>query len=94
MCKLKFEWDDNKNSSNLKKHGVSFETASSVFRDDNRLIIFDNNSSEQEERYITIGRAETDIVVLFVSFTMRNYAIRIISARKANKREEELYYDC
>lgn len=95
MKKLEFEWDEKKEVSNLKKHGVSFKTATLVFYDDNRLILFDdNNSTEQEERYIAIGRAEEDVVVLFVAFTMRDYAIRIISARKANKREEELYYDC
>ncbi len=82
-----FEWDKKKNKLNKKKHGVSFRVASDVFLDPNIVIIPDNYFNE--ERWNAIGFVET---VLFVVFTERDEkTIRIISARKATKRERDEY---
>ena len=83
------EWDDSKNESNIKKHGVSFETAAYVFNDANRIEVYDVKHSDTEERYYTIGRVGD---VLFVVYTDRGEVFRLISARFATKREEEVYY--
>jgi len=85
----RFEWDEKKNALNLKKHGVSFETASMVFNDPKRLDIYDEGHSEYEDRWNTIGLFSFEI--FSVIYTMRNGIIRIISARKAKKIEEEAY---
>ena len=77
-----FEWDENKNRLNKKKHGISFEVAVRVFLDDKRIERFDEeHSTLDEERINIIGRA-ADFLVLFVVSTDRNGATRIISARK------------
>lgn len=86
---LKFEWDEDKARINRQKHGISFETAALVFEDVDRLEIFDEGHSIDEDRYITIGMAGE---VLFVVYTERKEAIRLISARLANARERSLYY--
>ena len=83
------EWDDSKNESNIKKHGVSFETAAYIFNDANRIEVYDAKHSDTEERYYTIGRVGD---VLFVVYTDRGEVFRLISARFATKREEEVYY--
>lgn len=85
------EWDENKNKINLQKHGICFEDAGLVFGDTARIEYYDEIHSIDEDRYITIGKVED---VLFVVFTERpeNNAIRLISARKANARERRLYY--
>ena len=83
------EWDDSKNESNIKKHGVSFETAAYIFNDVNRIEAYDAKHSDTEERYYTIGRVGD---VLFVVYTDRGEVFRLISARFATKREEEVYY--
>ncbi len=84
-----FEWDDEKAEKNLKKHGVSFETAAKIFYDENRIEIFDEEHSIDEERYITIGMAGE---VLFVVYCERRSNIRLISARLATERERRAYY--
>ena len=87
---MDFEWDENKNKINKAKHGISFETAARVFLDENRVEIFDaKNSKENEDRFITIGKAGK---ILFVVFTEREDRTRIISARLAEKKEKEAYY--
>lgn len=90
-----FEWDIRKAKSNLLKHGVSFERASSVFRDANLLSIPDEGHSESEERWITMGLDETgSLLVLVHKFqgVEKNVSIvRIISARKATKGETKTY---
>lgn len=86
---LKFEWDEDKARINRQKHGISFETAALVFEDEDRVEIFDEDHSIDEDRYITIGMAGE---VLFVVYTERKEAIRLISARLANARERSLYY--
>lgn len=89
---MTFEWDENKNKINMKKHdGVSFEIASRVFLDDKRIEKYDSlNSTVDEDRYQSIGMVDE---VLFVAFTERGAdRIRIISARPANKEEIHEYF--
>ena len=85
------EWDDEKNEINRRKHGIGFEDARLIFGDEARIEMFDELHSDEEDRYITIGKVED---VLFVVFTERpeHESIRLISARKANARERRLYY--
>lgn len=87
---MDFEWDENKNTSNKAKHGISFETAALVFNDKNRVELYDElHSTADEERIITIGKVHD---VFFVVYTERNDKIRLISARIAEKAEKEAYY--
>lgn len=77
--KASFEWDEEKNKENQKKHDVSFEKAMQVFRDTRRLIYLDTkHSTEEEKRFFCIGRIEGGIVT--VRFTPREGFIRIIGA--------------
>ena len=92
---MTFEWDDNKEQINIKKHGMNFETASHVFDDDNRLEIYDDLHSDYEDRYITIGMIDEITCIAMVVYTERGTdVIRIISARKATPKERRRYYDC
>ena len=83
------EWDDNKAATNVKKHGVSFRRAAEVFLDENRLDIADELHSYFEERRKTIGMVDGILVVIY---TERAEATRLISARKATKKERMMYY--
>jgi hypothetical protein len=85
-----FEWDQAKAQSNLAKHGVSFEAARLVFDDVFALERLDFNGERSEARYVTTGMAKD--VVLTVVYTERGDRIRIISARKATRHEQEEYY--
>jgi uncharacterized protein len=87
---LKFEWDDKKAISNLKKHGVSFEEASTVFGDWLAITIKDPLHSDDENRLIIIGKSEY-LNTLVVVHVERFEAIRIISARSATKNEQNFY---
>ena len=87
---LTFEWDLRKARSNLAKHGVGFEEASTIFGDPLSLTILDPEHSLSEERYITMGRAFTG-KLLVVVHTERGDNIRIISARRASRRERKFY---
>lgn len=89
-----FEWDDKKEKINIVKHGIDFSTAALVFQDENRIEFFDETHSLLEDRYITIGEINGIAVIVMVVYTERENAIRLISARKATKREWRLYYDC
>lgn len=73
---LHFEWDANKAASNLRKHGVSFEEAAEVFRDPLALTLFDENHGQDEERWITLGRAGNRKLVVVVR-TWREMAATI-----------------
>ena len=89
---LKFEWDDNKNKVNIEKHGISFEEASSVFYDEGALIIADEEHSEDEERFILIGFSfKANLLVVCHCYREKDSVIRIISARKADKKERKDY---
>jgi uncharacterized DUF497 family protein len=90
QSEVKYEWYPPKAKSNLKKHGVSFEEARTVFRDARILDFPDTMHSEDELRYIGIGKSETGRI-LFVNFTMREETVRIISARTAESWERRLY---
>lgn len=83
------EWDVNKNSINKKKHGISFETAALVFADEERIEYYDKLHSLDEDRYVVIGCVQG---ILYVVYTMRNEAARIISARMATLTERKIYY--
>lgn len=85
-----FEWDEDKNIINQQKHGVSFETAAHVFDDANYVEMYDFEHSNEEDRFIAIGRVGD---ILFVVFTERKERIRMISARIATSSERRLYYD-
>ena len=87
---LKFVWDSDKAKINLKKHKVNFRTATLAFFDDYRIEEFDELHSDFEDRYKIIGRVEKILVVIY---TEREDRTRIISARHADKDEEEEYYE-
>lgn len=87
---LRFEWDREKAISFLKKHGVSFNEASAVFKDTFSSTGFDPDHSLSEHRFITIGMSDRKRN-LIVSHTDRREVIRIISARKATRREIKFY---
>ena len=89
---IEFEWNKAKATSNLRKHGVSFEEARSVFFDEFALQFFDEAHSDDEERFIMLGRS-IESRVLVVCHCERDSAniIRIISARKATKLERKYY---
>ena len=99
---LRFEWDEKKNIINIKKHGVSFEEAEKVFFDPEYYEMYDEIHSLLEKRWIIIGFAGSKLLkVVFTEVpamntadnTMkRNGIIRIISARKADKNDEEVYF--
>lgn len=88
---MEFEWDEDKEQINIKKHGIDFSTAALVFGDNNRIEKYDGVHSDDEDRYITIGSIGNMVVVMVV-YTERSGAIRIISARIASRREREAYY--
>jgi uncharacterized DUF497 family protein len=88
---IEFEWDQSKAKSNLKKHGVSFEEAQSVFYDDLALQFFDE-SAPDEERFILLGTSNlTRILVVVHCERAGGGVLRIISARKATNTEKQFY---
>lgn len=87
---LDFEWDQNKADANVRKHGVSFEEAATVFGDPLSLTAYDPDHSLEEDRFITMGTS-SDGRLLLVSHTDRDDRIRLISARVATKRERRAY---
>ena len=88
-----FEWNEQKNRQNRKKHKIDFKTAARVFADENRIEYYDVLHSEEEDRYITIGVINGVVTVIFVVYTEKENCIRIISARKANESERRMYYE-
>lgn len=95
MLFFDFDWDANKASTNLKKHEVSFLLATSVFRDPLALTIFDHEHSDDEDRWVTMGRAQNGQVLVVVHTNKEVGAmelhIRIISARRAEREEVRDY---
>jgi len=87
---LLFEWDADKARRNLEIHGVSFDEASTAFKDTLSLTIHDPLHSDEEERFILIGNSVMNHLLVVVH-TERGEKIRIISARKANKKERKQY---
>jgi uncharacterized DUF497 family protein len=92
MKKINFEWDENKNKLNLKKHKIDFDEAKTVFYDSNARIINDPEHSDEEERFLLLGFS-LNFKILIVCHCFRNddKNIRIISARKADKQEQKYY---
>jgi uncharacterized DUF497 family protein len=90
MKNSEFEWDDEKATNNLKKHGVSFEEGATIFNDPKVATISDPDHSEDEERFISIGISVIRRL-LTVIHTYRKTRIRLISARKATKAEKNNY---
>jgi uncharacterized DUF497 family protein len=87
---VRFEWDDEKAIANLEKHGVSFGEATEVFYDPNALEGFDAEHSTEENRFFIIGLSSRRL--LYVVYAERaDDMVRIISARRAMNREQELY---
>ena len=92
MTSLRFEWEPKKASANLKKHGVSFEEAKSVFYDESAKLISDPDHSEDEDRFILLGVGHSLRVVLVCHcYRSAGNVIRIISARKATPKESKAY---
>ena len=97
MMPVKFEWDEKKNEINIRKHGVSFDDAKSCFEDDFAEIFEDQDHSINEDRFILLGMSSS-LKTLVVIFTERNRLTkleicnRIISARKATKKEFQYYW--
>ncbi len=92
MDLLRFEWDPRKNRENRKKHGVSFEEARTAFFDDNAVEFYDDEHTEWEDRFLLLGMS-VRLRLLLVCHCVRasESVIRIISARKATKKESRFY---
>ncbi len=92
MKSISFSWDDRKNSANQKNHRVSFEEAQSVFFDEHAIEYYDPDHSETEDRFLMLGLSY-QVRVLVVNYTLREdeTEIRVISARKATKKEQKAY---
>jgi len=86
---LTFEWDDEKRLANLRKHGVEFADAATAFDDDQAITVRDEDS-EGEERFVTLANDALGRLLVIV-FTWREERIRLISARKATRRERKHY---
>ncbi len=87
---MDFEWDKSKAASNLSKHGVSFEEAKTIFNDPLYVDFYDPDHSENEDRYLIVGRSNQDRL-LIASYTERDNSIRLISARVVTLSEREAY---
>ena len=87
---MKFEWDADKAAQNLKKHGVAFPEAATVFGDPLEMTIPDSDHSEGEARFLSLGLSSQSRL-LVVAYTERDDRIRVIHARVAAPRERRLY---
>jgi uncharacterized protein len=92
VADLQFEWDERKNASNKRKHGVSFEEAQTVFTDDEALLLADDDHSEVEDRFVLLGLSSMlQILIVCHCYRQDGDIIRIVSARKADARERAQY---
>ena len=92
MDKIIFTWDDRKAADNLRKHGVSFEEAATVFMDENARLLRDPDHSGDEDRFILLGLSSViRLLVVCHAYRSNDQEIRIISSRKANKQETKQY---
>lgn len=92
MKSIKFEWEASKATSNIKKHGVSFEEARTVFYDEDARLINDPDHSENEERFILLGISSLlRVLIVCHCYRSEGNVIRIISARKATNNETKAY---
>lgn len=93
MNGLRFVWDERKNLANQRKHGVSFEEAETAFHDENAKVYFDPDHSEDEDRFILLGMSlQLRLLVVCHCYREGESVVRIISARRADKREERDYW--
>lgn len=93
MSDLRFEWGEKKNRDNIRKHHVSFEEAQTVFFDENAVRFFDPEHSEDEDRFIMLGISfKLRVLVVCHCYRQGDSVIRIISARKADRREARDYW--
>jgi len=93
MSGIRFEWDEKKNRENRRKHGVSFDEAQTVFLDENAIRFFDPDHSADEDRFLMLGISfRLRILVICHCYRADETVIRIISARKADRREEKVYW--
>ena len=94
MKEITFEWDDAKSRLNKRKHGVSFGEAQTVFFDESAIRFCDPDHSENEDRFLMLGMSfQLRILVVCHCFRAGDAVIRIISARKANNREQTDYWN-
>jgi uncharacterized protein len=92
MVKVQFQWDETKNKENIRKHGVSFEEASTIFERFPLEVFFDPDHSEKEERYIAFGFSQSGRVLMVVHCeNPKGTLIRIISARRATSAERKSF---
>ncbi len=89
---MRFEWDERKNQKNVGKHGIDFRQAVYVFSDSFALSIPDDEHSEDEERWVLLGKSLNEQILLVVHTFRHNDVIRIISARKATTNEQQHYH--
>ncbi|MGR3292867.1 MAG: BrnT family toxin [Candidatus Scalindua sp.] len=93
MNEVRFEWDGRKEKTNIKKHGISFDEASTAFYDENAIQFFDPDHSEGEDRFILLGISfKLKVIVVCHCFRKEETVVRIISARKADRGEEQEYW--
>jgi uncharacterized protein len=94
MRDIHFEWDEKKDALNKKKHGISFTEAQTVFADEKGLLLDDPDHSRNEDRFILLGLS-SNLRLLVVSHTYQkdDAIIRIISARKATRSEQQQYWN-
>lgn len=85
---MQFEWDEAKNQTNIRKHGISFDEAKTAFYDESARIIHDPDHSDREDRYIMLGMSyKLQILVVVHAYRQSDEVIRLISARKASRNE-------
>ena len=88
---MNFEWNRQKSQISLKKHGISFEEAKTVFDDPLYVDFYDPDHSDDEHRYLIVGRSDKGNRLLIVSYTERDDMLRLISARKTTRKERKAY---
>ena len=88
---MRVTWDERKEQKNIKKHKVNFTQASFILRDANRLEYFDVEHSIEENRWILIGNANGRILFVVIAETAEKDLVRIVTARKATKKEQKEY---
>lgn len=92
MAEIRVEWDEGKNQANQRKHGVSFEEAATVFTDERGLLIADPQHSDEEDRFLLLGMsAALRTLVVCHCYRETVETIRIISARRASRKERQTY---
>ena len=90
---LRFIWDEGKSAANVRKHRISFEEALTAFYDENAKVYFDPDHSASEDRFILLGLSlQVRILVVCHCYREGESVVRIISARKANRREQGDYW--